>query len=173
MAQESEIKVPKQFQNSDMLKSLESLVDETLQIYEFNSEEENTIGEICDTVGMMLTQLRTSITISPGLLGPNNNVKRALLGQDGQIMVTYRDEEVEYKKLTDYRSSMLMDILNDVFPKLKDAAADYKKTLEERLSVYRTANKKMKKIEQVMKEEQKANLEDIMEEGIQHKQARK
>jgi len=172
MSQESEIKVSNKVQNSDILKSLESLVDETLQIYEFNSEEENVIGEMCETIALMLTQFRTSVTIAPSLLGSNNNVKRAVLGQDGRVMITYRDDEVEHKQLTDFRASLLMDIFNDIFPKLKDAAADYRKTIEGRLSIYRTANKKMKKIEHVMKEEQKASMEDIIEEGLQPSPAR-
>ena len=169
MTQESEIKLPTKFQNSDMLKSLESLVDETLQIYEFNTEEEGTIEEICDTIGMMLAQLRTSISISPNLLGPNDIIRKAVLGQNGQLMVTYRDDEVEYKRLTDYRASMLMDILNDIFPKLKHAATDYKKTLEERLSLYRAANKKMKKIDRIFKETQKSSIDDVMQDDPNNK----
>ncbi len=171
-AQESETKVPNKLQNPEMLNSLESLVDETLKIYEFINEEENTVGEVCDTIGMMLTALKTSVAISPALVGPTNSVKRAVLGQDGQIMIAYLDGEVQYKKLAELRSSTLMDILNDIFPKLRDAAVAYKKVLEERLSVYRTASKKMKKMEQVLKEEQKASMEDIMEESLQSNQSR-
>src|SRR3989337_81009 len=106
MPEESEIKVSNKFQPSDMLKSLDSLVDETPQICEFNSEEDTTIKDICETIGMMLTQMRTSVKITPSLLGPSTNVKRAVLGQDGQIMLTYSDDQVEYKKLTDYHSSI-------------------------------------------------------------------
>ena len=163
MTQESGTTVPNKFQNSEMLKSLESLVDETLQIYEFNTEEETTVGEVCETVAMMLTQMKASITISPALLGPNNTIKRAVLGQDGHIMVAYRDDEIEYKKLTDCRSSALMDILNDIFPKLKDAATEYKKSLEERLSVYRTANKQMKKIDQALSEAEKTGADELVD----------
>ena len=161
MTQESEIKVPSKFQNSDMLKSLEGLLDETLQVYEFNNEEENAIGEICDTIGMMLIQMKTSISISPDLVAPNNTVKRAILNQNGQIMIMYRDDEVEYKKLTNFRSGILIDILNDLFPKLKEAAVEYRKHLEERLSLYRATSKKMKKIEKVFREERKIGMEDI------------
>ena len=167
MSEESENKISNKFQPSDMLKSLDSLVEEALQVCEFNGEEANTIAQICETVGMMLTQLKTSVKISPSLLGPKDNVKRAVLGQDGRIMITYSDDEVEYKKLTDLRSSTLMLILGDVFPKLKDTMNSYKKVLEERLSVYRTANKKMRKIEHALKEEQNPGMEDVMGEGMQ------
>lgn len=161
MTQESEIKVSSKFQNSEMLKSLEGLVDEALQVYEFNNEEENAIGEICDTIGMMLTQMKTSISISPDLLAPNNTAKRAILGQNGQIMLMYRDDEVEYKRLKDFRSGILVDILNDLFPKLKESAVEYRKNLEERLSLYRATSKKMKKIDKVFAEERKIGMEDI------------
>ncbi len=166
MSEESETKVSNKFQSSDMLKSLDHLVDETMQILEFNSEEENVIGEICETIGMMLTQLKSTVKISPALLGPSNVVKRAVLGQDGRITITYSDDEVLYRKLTDFRPSMLMLILNDLFPRLKDTMADYRKTIEERLTVYRTARKKLKKIETVLKQEQKASMEDSMEEEL-------
>lgn len=163
MAQESEVKVPSKFQNSDMLKSIEGLVDETLQVYEFNNEEENAINEICDTIEMMLAQMKTSISISADLVAPNNTAKKALLGQNGQIMVTYRDDEVEYKRLADFRSTTLIDILNDLFPKLKDAAVDYRKNLEERLSLYKATSKKMKRIEKIFSEERKIGMEDLNE----------
>ncbi|MFY3742175.1 MAG: hypothetical protein HMLIMOIP_002639 [Candidatus Nitrosomirales archaeon] len=169
MPEESEIKVSNKFQPSDMLKSLDSLVDETLQICEFNSEEDTAVKDICETIGMMLTQMKTSVKITPSLLGPSTNVKRAVLGQDGQIMLTYSDDQVEYKKLTDYHSSILGEILNDVFLKLKNATTEYRKTLEGRLSVYRSASKKLKKIDQVLKEEQKISTEDIMEATMQSK----
>ena len=167
MPEEGETKVSNIFQYSDILKPLDGLVDQALQICEFNSEEENTIREICETVGMMLTQLKTSVKISPSLLGPANSVKRAVLERDGRIMITYNDDQVDYKRLTDFRPSILMEILNDVFLKLKDATTDYRKKVEERLSVYRTANKKLKKIDAVMKEEQKVRIEDITEENLQ------
>ena len=63
-AQSSEPKVSN-VQSSDMLKSLDGLVDEALQICEFNNEEENTIEEISETVAMMLMQLKTSVKINP------------------------------------------------------------------------------------------------------------
>ncbi len=172
MSDESETKVSNKFQSSDMLKVLDSLVDETLQIVEFNNEEGNAVQEICETIEMMLTQMKTSIKVSPALLGPNNNVKRAVLGQDGKIMITYRDDEVEYKKLTDFHPSMLTEILNEVFLKLKEATGDYRKIVEERVSVYRTANKKLKKVESILKEDQKISEEDITESDIQPKVAR-
>ncbi len=167
MPEEGETKVSNKFQYSDILKSIDGLVDQALQICEFNSEEENNVREICETVGMMLTQLKTSVKISPSLLGPTNTVKRAVLERDSTIMITYSDDQVEYKKLTDFRSSILMEILNDVFLKLKDATTDYRKKVEDRLSVYRAANKKLKKIDHVMKEEQKVSVEDVTEENLQ------
>lgn len=171
-AQSSEPKVSKA-QSSDMLKSLDSLVDEALQICEFNNEEENTVGEISETIAMMLMQLKTSVKITPSLLGPGDSIKRAVLGQDGQIVITYSDDQVAYKKLTDFHSSMIMEILNDVFTKLKNASSEYRKTLEDRLSVYRAANKKLKKVGQVMKDEQKVSAEEMMHEQLEPNLAKK
>lgn len=160
-------------QSSDMLKSLDGLVDEALQICEFNNEEENTIGEISETVAMMLMQLKTSVKITPSLLGPGDSIKRAVLGQDGQIVITYSDDQVAYKKLSDFHSSMIMEILNDVFLKLKNASTEYRKTLEDRLSVYRTANKKLKKVGQVLKDEEKVSTDDMMQESLEPNLAKK
>lgn|SRR5574341_713977 len=170
--QSSEPKISKE-QSSDMLKSLDSLVDEALQICEFNNEEENTIGEISETVAMMLMQLKTSVKITPTLLGPGDSIKRAVLGQDGQIVITYSDDQVAYKRLSDFHSSMIMEILNDVFLKLKNASTDYRKTLEDRLSVYRAANKKLKKVGQVLKDEGKVSTEDMMQESLEPNLAKK
>jgi len=170
--QSSESKVSK-VQSTDMLKSLDSLVDEALQICEFNNEEDNTVEEISETIGMMLMQLKTYVKITPSLLGPGDSIKRAVLGQDGQIMITYNDDQVAYKKLTDFHSSMIMEILNDVFVKLKNASTDYRKTLEDRLSVYRAANKKLKKIDQVLKAEEKISTEDMLQEQLEPNLAKK
>jgi len=161
MEEVSEEKISNKSQEQEMLKSLDGLLDETLQILEINNEENNTTGEICETVKMMLLQLRASITISPELLDSSGDVKRASLGYDGRITITHRNNEVEYKQLNDLRPSKLMEILNDVFPKLKNATSDYRKTIEERLTVYRTANNKMKKIHDVLKEEQKTTMDDL------------
>jgi hypothetical protein len=170
--QSSESKISKE-QSSDMLKSLDGLVDEALQICEFNNEEENTVVEISETIGMMLMQLKTYVKITPTLLGPGDSIKRAVLGQDGQIMITYNDDQVAYKKLTDFHSSMIMEILNDVFLKLRNASTDYRKTLEDRLSVYRAANKKLKKIDQVLKAEEKVSTDDAMQESLEPDLAKK
>jgi hypothetical protein len=164
MTDESEIKVSNKFQYSDMIKSLDALIDETVQICEYNSEEDNAKEEICDTVQLMLKQLKTSVKISPSIIAGNNNVKHAVLDQDGKVMITYNDDEVEYKKLSDFRSALLMEILSDVFPKLKTSIAHYRKTIEERLTVYRSANKKMKKIDHVLKQGHKPETEKIEEE---------
>jgi hypothetical protein len=159
--------------SSDMLKSLDSLVDEALQICEFNNEEENTVGEISETIGMMLMQLKTYVKITPTLLGPGDSIKRAVLGQDGQIMITYNDDQVAYKKLTDFHSSMITEILNDVFMKLRNASTEYRKTLEDRLSIYRAAHKKLKKIDQVLKAEEKVSTDDAMQESLEPDLAKK
>jgi hypothetical protein len=144
-----------------MLKSLDSLLDETLHVLELNNEEGNVMGEICETTKMMLSQLKTSITISPELLGLSDDVKRAILGHDGRITIMRTDKEVEYRQLTDFHPNKLMGILNDIFPKLKNATEDYRKIIEERLMVYRVANNKMKKIDPALKEEQKVTMDDL------------
>ena len=161
MEEASEAKVSNKSQQQEMLKSLDSLLDETLQVLELNNEEGNVMGEICETTKMMLSQLKTSITISPELLGISDDVKRAILGHDGRITIMRTDKEVEYKQLTDFRPNKLMGILNDIFPKLKNATEDYRKIIEERLTVYRVANNKMKKIDSALKEEQKITMDDL------------
>ena len=161
MEEASEAKVSNKSQQQEMLKSLDSLLDETLQVLELNNEEGNVMGEICETTKMMLSQLKTSITISPELLGLSDDVKRAILGHDGRITIMRTDKEVEYKQLTDFRPNKLMGILNDIFPKLKNATEDYRKIIEERLTVYRVANNKMKKIDSALKEEQKITMDDL------------
>ena len=161
MEEASEAKVSNKSSQQEMLKSLDSLLDETLQVLELNNEEGNVMGEICETTKMMLSQLKTSITISPELLGLSDDVKRAILGHDGRITIMRTDKEVEYKQLTDFRPNKLMGILNDIFPKLKNATEDYRKIIEERLTVYRVANNKMKKIDSALKEEQKITMDDL------------
>lgn len=161
MEEVSEAKVSNKSQQQEMLKSLDSLLDETLQVLELNNEEGNVMGEICETTRMMLSQLKTSITISPELLGLNDDVKRAILGHDGRITIMRTDKEVEYRQLTDFRPNKLMGILNDIFPKLNNATEDYRKIIEERLMVYRVANNKMKKIDLALKEEQKVTMDDL------------
>ena len=161
MEEASEAKVSNKSQQQEMLKSLDSLLDETLQVLELNNEEGNVMGEICETTKMMLSQLKTSITISPELLGISDDVKRAILGHDGRITIMRTDKEVEYKQLTDFRPNKLMGILNDIFPKLKNVTEDYRKIIEERLTVYRVANNKMKKIDSALKEEQKITMDDL------------
>src|SRR3989338_326878 len=161
MDEASEAKVSNKSQQQEMLKSLDSLLDETLQVLELNNEEGNVMGEICETTKMMLSQLKTSITISPELLGISDDVKRAILGHDGRITIMRTDNEVEYKQLTDFRPNKLMGILNDIFPKLKNVTEDYRKIIEERLTVYRVANNKMKKIDSALKEEQKITMDDL------------
>lgn len=161
MEEISEAKVSNKSQQQEMLKSLDSLLDETLQVLELNNEEGNVMGEICETTKMMLSQLKTTITISPELLGLSDDVKRAILGYDGRITIMRTDKEVEYRQLTDFRPNKLMGILNDIFPKLKNATEDYRKIIEERLMVYRVANNKMKKIDPALKEEQKVTMDDL------------
>ena len=158
---EQEVKPASKYQDGDILKSLDSLVDETLQVYEYNGQEDAALKEICDTVAMMLTQMKTAISISAVLVGPNNTVKRAILGQNGQVMIVYRDDEVEYRSLVDFRPSILIEIFNDIFPKLKEAAIEYRKHLEERLTLYRTTNKSFKKIEKVLEDSKQITMEDL------------
>src|SRR3989338_11160406 len=109
MDEASEAKVSNKSQQQEMLKSLDSLLDETLQVLELNNEEGNVMGEICETTKMMLSQLKTSITISPELLGLSDDVKRAILGHDGRITIMRTDKEVEYKQLTDFRQKKKKD----------------------------------------------------------------
>jgi hypothetical protein len=163
VSQESETKVTDNYESSDILKSLDSLVEETLQIFEFNEEEEVTIGQIFDTISVMLTQIKTNVPITPSLLGPGNSIKSAVLAQDGRLVLTYRDNEVRYRKISEFPPSVLLEIMADLFPKIKNAATMYKKNLEERLTFYRAANRRMKKIEKALKNDGKIRMEDLNE----------
>ena len=154
--------------NTGLFKALDGLVEEVMHIYELNSEETHVVHEISDSMRVILSNVNTHVQIAPSALSATMRIKEAMLNLNGEMVLTYHDDRVEYKRLEEFPSMAIIDVLNDAVPKLKDAAVEYRKKATQRIHYIKKANKEISKMKKILETEADADTtEDVLSTSLE------
>lgn len=170
MAQETQTDSNQEL-NNNLFKTLDGLVEEVMHIYEIKSEEAHVIHEISDSIRVILNNINAHVQIAPSAVSETRRIKEALLNLNGEMVLTYSDDHVEYKKLEQFSSMVIIDILNDAVPKLKETAIEYRKKITQGIHYIKKANKELSKMKKILQTEENLDTnEDIVSTSLEDKQ---
>lgn len=133
--------------NDELFEKIDSLVDQTLQIYELNSKESTIIRSIDSSISMLLNTLRTSLPLSPEIFhGELPGIKSAVLNNSGEIIIMQGSGNIVTKKFSELQTSQVMEIVREIVPKLSQGADAMKASATEEIALLRKVAKQFQRV---------------------------
>jgi hypothetical protein len=143
---------------------LKSITEETAQLSEFLTEESKLTNELCTSLKQVLKRLNITIDIHPQTIPLDRKVRKAVLNEEGELVVTLEGGEKKKAFLAEYPPDMVMTILWVVMPELVNAMKAYRKKLGTRVGFFVGLKKELKNIARTIVEgEKEENAKPIQE----------
>jgi hypothetical protein len=146
---------PKTDEN-ETLASLKDMQENVGQMSELAKEEENLVKEFFDFMLKILKPLSKTLEISVSSLPENyrGQVNKAYLYLTGQLVLVYKNGEVEILNLADQENhGILIDITSDVMIKLKMIINSCKSKTEKRVKFLMSVTQELQKVAKVFTDE--------------------
>jgi len=156
--EKSKVEIEQKLQ--DLLKNIS---EETLQLSEFLMEENNLVTELCTSLKQILKKLNVSFNIPPQDMPLRTKVKRAILNEEGHLILVHEKGEVISAFLAEYPPEIVMAALWDIMPELARVITLYRKKISTRVSFFGKVKKELKGVAKAItgsKEETAAAGED-------------
>jgi len=160
---EAEIEKSKVEIEQKLQELLKSISEETLQLSEFFMEESNLVTELCTSLKQILKKLNVSFNIPPQDMPLRTKVKKAILNDEGHLILVHEKGEVTSAFLAEYPPEIVMAALWDIMPELARVITLYRKKISTRVSFFGKVKKELKGVAKAMtgsKEETAAASED-------------
>lgn len=133
--------------NSSLFASIDSLVDQTLQIYELSSKESAIIQSIDASISLLLNTLKTSLPLSPETFHIEcPAIKSAVLNSNGEIIIMQATGNIITKKFAELEGGQVMDLVSEIVPKLSQGAEARKASATEEITVLKKVSKQFQRV---------------------------
>ncbi|AFS80845.1 hypothetical protein NKOR_04795 [Candidatus Nitrosopumilus koreensis AR1] len=136
--------------NSDhpSLQYMESLIQESLQIYELENQRVNTLDELINSLKVITKFLGLSIELPSNILHLDENTNIKLL-PNLNILVVDSNSKTEEKTMDSFSTDIIINILDYITPKIVELVRKDKLKLLNSINFLRSANNELKKIENI------------------------
>jgi hypothetical protein len=139
---------PPQLTLEELTSSLKGLQDDIGQIAELSSEEKRVVDVFFASFLTLMKPLAKTMSVSldalPDELG---NVKQANVDPKGNLMLLYRDGQVEIRNLNEKNHRDLMiRVMTDVMPKFKRLTSAHRRKIEDRMKFLSEVTKEIQKV---------------------------
>jgi len=151
---------------------LKNISEETLQLSEFLMEENKLIGELCMSLRQILKKLNVSFNIPPHEIPIKKEVKKAILNEEGHLILVHEKGEVNSAFLAEYPPEVVMAVLWVVMPEMAKVVMLYRKKISTRVNFLGRVKKELKGIAQAIVEKksvaetEKEEVMDAVKESI-------
>lgn len=147
--------------NAKTLAQLNTLMQESLQIYELEDQKVTVIGDLHDALKVITSFLSFSTLVHPGIfnLPPDSTVTML---PDLKLIIKLSNGKTETKKFTDYTPETITQIVEYVTPQLLELIKSQKEYLAEKITFLRTATKQLSTLSQL--KENIPTIKDLNEE---------
>jgi hypothetical protein len=133
--------------SASLLANIDSLVDQTLQIYELTSKEDEIIESIGSSISILLTTLKVSLSLSQSIFQNDfPAIKSAILNNNAEIIIMQANGNIVTKKFSELDSSQVMNIMSEIVPKLGESAESKKVEVTEKLGVMKKIAKQFQRV---------------------------
>lgn len=142
-----------------LLADIDSLIDQTLQIYELNSKEGEIIGSIGSSISILLTTLKLSLSL-PQTIFQNDfpAIKSAVLNGNAEIIIMQANGNIVTKKFSELDSSQVVNVIQEIIPKLGKSAEAKKVDVTEKIVLLKKVAKQFQRVK-VMSDQAKEEEE--------------
>jgi hypothetical protein len=142
---------------ASLLADIDSVVDQTLQIYELTSKEGEIIGSIGSSISILLTTLKLSLSLPPTIFQNDfPAIKSAVLNGNAEIIIMQANGNIVTKKFSELESTQVVNVIKEIIPKLNQSAEERKNEVTEKISMLKRVAKQFQRIKSMpgSKEEQ-------------------
>ncbi len=142
--------------NAKTLSQLNTLMEESLQIYELEDQKTNVIDDLRNALQVISQFLGFSTDVSPEIfnLPPDATV---ILLPNLKLIIKFANGKTETKQFADYAPETITKIIEHVTPQLLKLIQAQKSYLTEKITFLRTATKQLSSLNQL-----KENLPPIL-----------
>ena len=134
--------------NAKTLTQLNTLMEESLQIYELEDQKTNVIDDLHNALKVITQFLGFSSNIHPEIFNLPPNTTISLL-PNLKIVITLSNGKTETKQFTDYAPEIITKIVEYVTPQLLELIKKQKSYLTEKITFLRTATKQLSTLSQL------------------------
>ena len=132
------------------LQYMDSLIQESLQVYELENQRINTLDELVNSLKIITKFLGFSVDIPHNLLHLDNDTKISLLPNLNLIIID-KNSKTEEKQIDSFSTELIINILDYVVPSIVELVRQKKLTLLNSISFLRSANNGLQKMENIGK----------------------
>jgi len=147
--------------NAKTLTQLNTLMEESLQIYELEDQKTNVIDDLHNALQVISQFLGFSTDISPEIFNLPPDATITLL-PNLKIVIKLTNGKTETKKFSDYPPETITKIVEYVTPQLLELIKAQKSYLTEKITFLRTATKQLSTLSQL--KENLPSIDDTAEE---------
>lgn len=146
--------------NLATLKQLETLIEESLQVYELENGILNSIDEMFHSLKTVTEFLSLSVNIEPKILNLPTDA-RIILTPSLSLIIIHPNGKEEQKRLDQYKSDLIVQIMKSTIPMLLDLIKKEKSDLMDHNTFFRSAARHLKQLHNLKNEKK---LEPVVEE---------
>ena len=129
-----------------ILESLRKLRDDTIHVNELRDEEDRIVEALLEAFLEVLSSIPGGLPVNPELLpGEASDVDRLSVSSSGELLILYLDGEMDAVELNDPENrDLLVEVINDVFPKVRHQIVEMRGRLEKRLVYLSTVTEELR-----------------------------
>ncbi len=134
--------------NAKSLAQLNTLMEESLQIYELEDQKTNVIDDLHNALQVITEFLGFSTTVHPGIFNLPSDATITML-PNLKLIIKLVNGKTETKKFSDYPPEVISEIVEHVTPQLLKLIKVQKSYLTEKITFLRTATKRLSTLSQL------------------------
>lgn len=133
--------------STSLLADIDSVIDQTLQIYELTSKEGEIIASIGSSISILLTTLKLSLSL-PQSIFQNDfpAIKSAVLNGNAEIIIMQASGNIVTKKFSELDSSQVVNVIKEIIPKLGQSAEAKKSDITEKIVLLKKVAKQFQRV---------------------------
>ena len=134
--------------NAKTLTQLNTLMEESLQIYELEDQKTNVIDDLHNALQVITQFLGFSTNVHPEIFNLPPDATITML-PNLKLIIKLANGKTETKKFTDYPPEVITQIVEYVTPQLLELIQSQKAYLTEKITFLRTATKQLSTLSQL------------------------
>jgi len=138
----------------EVLKTTDMLVDESVQIYELESEKGNVIDELYNSLKVITEFLGFSVDLPVNVFNEQDNTKITLT-PSLDIVIKRANGKIEQKRLDEFSTKKIAEILKNSIMPIIELCKKEKIIQNQNITFLKAITKKLEKIEKINSESNK------------------
>lgn len=149
----------------EVLKSTDLLVDESVQIYELESEKGNVIDELYNTLKVITEFLGFSVDLPPKIFNEDENSKITLT-PSLDIVIKKSSGKVETKRLDEFSTKKIAEILKNSIMPIIELCKNEKIVQNKNITFIKAVTSKLDKIQKINSPKPSENINGVIPDDV-------